>query len=324
MSENTNAAALVKASDTKVAIPDVNNIRALAKDLLDSGMFPGVKTVAGAVTIIQAGYELGVPPVASLNTMVIINGRLAMEAKLLLAIAANRVGVTWKILREDSNGCEIQFSRPGFSDIKGEFTREDAKKGNLLGKTNWNLYEKDMFFARAAGRGIKRIAPDAILGMVTKEEAEDFVDLNADPGPADFGADARTSELDELKKKIEGLTGAIAEAAKKPEDRAPLPRIKDEFDPGGLKPDAGAQEQAGGSAEVSFAEEIGAEVAKPGPEEFCSMNSVGRINELSLELAMAYNIQPSMISAVIGKKLLEKFNKPYSGEPADLLQGQAE
>ena len=201
----TKTDALVKVSPGTVQVADIANVRALAKDLLDSGLFQGVKNIAGAVTVIQAGLELGIPPVAALNTMVIINGRLAMEAKALLAIAQNRAGVTWKVTKEDSSGCEILFSRPGWPDTISSFTVEEAKTANLLGKTNWKLWEKDMYFARAAGRGIRRIAPDAVLGLYAKEEMADApVSLN---GPASPRPDYEASKA------------------------KPLARVRDEFDP---------------------------------------------------------------------------------------------
>jgi len=173
--------ALGRPSSEKVQVPDVANVRALAKDLLDSGLFPGVKNVAGAVTVIQAGLELGIPPVAALNTMAIINGRLTLEAKALLAIAQNRAGVSWRVTREDEKGCEIIFSRPGWPDAASTFTEDESKAAGLLSKANWKTWPKDMYFARAASRGIRRIAPDAVLGLYSKEEMTDATPLN---GPA--------------------------------------------------------------------------------------------------------------------------------------------
>ena len=170
--ENTGAA-IIKAPQGGVQVADVTNVRALAKDLLDSGLFPGVRNIAGAVTVIQAGLELGIPPVAALNTMVVINGRLAMEAKALLAVAHNRAGVTWTVTKEGPEGCWMTFSRPGWPDVEASFTAEEAKAAGLLGKQNWKLYERDMYFARTAGRGVRRIAPDSTLGLYAKEEMLD-------------------------------------------------------------------------------------------------------------------------------------------------------
>lgn len=212
----TKTDALAKTSPMAVQVADVQNVRTLAKDLLDSGLFQGVRNVAGAVTIIQAGIELGIPPVAALNTMVIINGRLAMEAKALLALAQNRAGVTWRVVKEDENGCEIMFSRPGWPDTSSSFTKTEAQDAGLLGKTNWKLWAKDMYFARAAGRGIRRIAPDAVLGLYAREEMADSpTDLNAPMAQAAARIPAPITTVD-------------YEATK----TRPLPRVKDEFDPG--------------------------------------------------------------------------------------------
>jgi len=204
--------ALAKVSpEVGVQVADVQNLRALAGDLLGSGLFQGVKNVAGAVTVIQAGLELGIPPVAALNTMVIINGRLAMEAKALLAVAQRRAGVTWRVVKEDDKGCEIMFSRPNWPDTSSTFTEEEARAAGLLGKTNWKLWAKDMYFARAAGRGIRRIAPDAVLGLYAKEEMAD--------APANLNAPSTAQLAPETKAEYEALKAK------------PLPRVRDEFDP---------------------------------------------------------------------------------------------
>lgn len=209
------ADALARTSPAGVMVADVQGVRVLAKDLIDSGLFPAVKNVAGAVTIIQAGLELGIPPVAALNTMAIINGRLAMEAKALLAIAQSRAGVTWRVTKEDATGCEITFSRPGWGETKSSFTKAEAQDAGLLGKTNWKLWPKDMYFARAAGRGIRRIAPDAVLGLYTKEEMNDSpTNLNGPAtAPAGSSAPGTRDEYEAMKSK-------------------PLPRVKDEFEDG--------------------------------------------------------------------------------------------
>jgi len=208
--------ALAKPTPETVQVADVQNVRVLAKDLLDSGMFPAVKSVAGAITVIQAGLELGIPPVAALNTMVIINGRLAMEAKLLLAVAQRRVHLKWRVTKEGPEGCWITFTRPGWPDTESSFTRKEAEAAGLLGKTNWKLWEKDMYFARASGRGVRRIAPDAVLGLYAKEEMED--------SPANLNGGASTAPESEALKTI----AAATEELKSAEVHSPAP-VADEF-----------------------------------------------------------------------------------------------
>lgn len=169
--------AIVQRKEIDSLVPDTKNQADLAKILLDSGMWPNLKDkgVAGVFAIIEYGRELGIPPVAALNTMAIVSGRLTMEAKALLAVAHDRAGVTWKIETLTSKGCILIFSRPGFESVKSSFDETDAKAANLLGKDNWRNYPKDMYFARAASRGVRQIAPDAVLGLYVIEEMQDVI-----------------------------------------------------------------------------------------------------------------------------------------------------
>ena len=168
---------IVKHQETAVAIPSAQNLRMLAQDFVNSGLFPLIKSVPEAIAKIQAGQELGIPPIASLNTMTVINSRLTMDAKLLLALAQKRAGVSWKILQETDEICEMEFSRPGFSPITVSFETKEAQVAGLLGKANWKNYKKDMLFARCSSRGVRRIAPDAVLGLYSTEEMMDAIPL---------------------------------------------------------------------------------------------------------------------------------------------------
>ena len=161
------------------SMPDIANLRSLAKEFLDSKMFPGIHSVAGFVTVIQAGFELGFQPVQSLQCMSIVKGRLCLEAKALLAVANQRAGVTWEIVKLDATECTMIFKRPDFEDMRVSFTEEDARRAGLANKDNYKNWPEDMNFARCSSRGVRRIAPDAILSApYSAEEMEDAPDLN--------------------------------------------------------------------------------------------------------------------------------------------------
>ena len=177
MNKKTTTAIQVRTPTSESLVPDAKNLSEISKMLLDSGMWPKLKPngVPGIFAIIEYGRELGIPPVAALNTIVIVSGRLTMEAKAMLAVANQRAGVTWEVESTDK-GCTITFSRPGFkSSLKSVFNEADAKAAGLLQKDNWKAYPKDMYFARAAARGVRQIAPDAVLGLYLPEEAQDFI-----------------------------------------------------------------------------------------------------------------------------------------------------
>jgi len=164
---------IVKHQETAVAIPSAQNLRMLAQDLLNSGLFPNVKNVAGAITIIQYGRELGIPPVASLQTMAIVNGRLCLEAKAILAIFQNHGGHI-KILERSKTVARIEFSKEGQEPYTHEYSMEQAKTEKLAGKDNWLKMPETMLFWRAVATGIRLFDPGAIFGLYSREEMADL------------------------------------------------------------------------------------------------------------------------------------------------------
>ena len=149
--------------------PNVSlSLQKVAQGLFQSGMFPNAKNAYGAFAIVEYGHELGIPPMMALKNINIISGQLACNAQLMLSLAMQR-GVTYKVIKETDKGAEIIFKR-GDSEYTATFTEEDCKLAGLAGKDNWKKYGKDMMFWRCVARGLRRIAPDAILGLYTKDE----------------------------------------------------------------------------------------------------------------------------------------------------------
>jgi hypothetical protein len=208
--------AIVQRKEIDSLVPDARNMSDLSKILLDSGMWPNLKDrgVAGVFAIIEYGRELGIPPVAALNTMAIVNGRLTMEAKALLAVAHDRAAVTWKVETLTAKGCIMVFSRPGFEPVKVSFDETDAKAAGLLGKDNWKNYAKDMYFARTASRGVRQIAPDAVLGLYAIEEMQDII----------LPAEGEVKEAEVVKEKA---AEPVKKAKEKPKEE-PKPESKPE------------------------------------------------------------------------------------------------
>jgi hypothetical protein len=165
--------AIVKRTDAAVAIPSAANLRMLAQDLLNSGMFPAVKNVAGAITIIEYGRELGIPPVAALQTMAIVNGRLCMEAKAMLAVFQNHGGRI-KIVERSKAKCRIEFCKDGMEPYVHEYTMEQAKQEKLAGKDTWLKMPETMLFWRAVATGIRLFDPGSIFGLYSKDEIADL------------------------------------------------------------------------------------------------------------------------------------------------------
>jgi hypothetical protein len=136
--------------------------------LFKSGLFPNAKNEYGAFAIVEYGRELGIGPMMALKNINIISGQVACNAQLMLSLALAK-GVTYSVVKEGQDGATIVFKR-GEMEYKAIFDKHDAEAAGLLSKDNWKKYPADMYFWRAVAKGIRRVAPDAILGLYTADE----------------------------------------------------------------------------------------------------------------------------------------------------------
>jgi hypothetical protein len=156
-------------------IPDALNLRAIATDLLNSGLYPQIKGPTQAIAIIAAGQELGLGPTASLQYISIVNGKMCAEAKVWLALFHKSGGKT-KVLKRDKEACRIEFSKPGREIYVHEYTHLMAQTEGLIGKGGaWAKMEETMLQWRCVSGGVRVYDPGVVMGIaLTKEEAEDY------------------------------------------------------------------------------------------------------------------------------------------------------
>jgi hypothetical protein len=157
--------------ETALAKYDPNQsltLQKISEGLFSSGLFPNTKSKFGAFAIIEYGHELGIPPMMALKNINIISGQLACNAQLMLTLAMAK-GVTYDVKIESDKGAKINFKR-GSSTYEASFMEDDAKAAGLTGKDNWKKYPRDMYFWRCVAKGVRRIAPDAVMGLYTAEE----------------------------------------------------------------------------------------------------------------------------------------------------------
>ena len=149
----------------------LERLKAIAKELASSRLFPSVSSPAEVFAVIEYGRELGIPPVMALQSISVVKGRLCPTGQLMLAIA-RRNGVKWQVEHEDEQECRIRFSRDDMTYVS-VFTIDEAKRAGLIKEdSNWAKYPRDMLFWRAVARGLRRIAPDLMLGGYLPEELE--------------------------------------------------------------------------------------------------------------------------------------------------------
>ena len=149
---------------------------------------------------IQKGQEVGLSPMAALETIAVINGRASLWGDGLLGIVQGSAVYEWIDESQCSEKAGIcMVKRKGEQPYTATFTLEDAKRAGLLGKAGpWTQYTKRMLQLRARGFALRDKFADVLKGLVAAEEAMDTVTIL----PADSGQPAPSSLKDKLKAQL--------------------------------------------------------------------------------------------------------------------------
>jgi hypothetical protein len=164
---------------------DFELMQRIGSSLIASAFFPTSanskeQSIAQACVKIMAGRELGLPPVASMMGVNVIQGRVSLSAQLMLA-CAKRAGYGYDV-HEADGWCSIDWYRAADGKLLGKssFSMDEAKEAGLVKQGgNWTKYPSDMLFWRAASRGVRRFCPDATSGMAVY--APDELGVEVDP-----------------------------------------------------------------------------------------------------------------------------------------------
>lgn len=154
----------------------------LAQQLAKSSFVPqSLKNKPGDIlaTIIY-GAELGLAPLTAVHNVAIINGKPAVYGDGLVAVCQSSPAYEWHKEGVEGEG----DARQGFCIVKRRgnpeavrtnFTVSDAKRAGLWGKSGpWASYPDRMLTMRARGFALRDAFADALKGVITKEEAEDY------------------------------------------------------------------------------------------------------------------------------------------------------
>jgi hypothetical protein len=225
----TETKALVRAPATTTVGPrydSFEDVKRIAQACAQSGWWKDSRDAAQAIVKIQAGLELGVPPVAAMTGIHIIEGKPALSANL-IASQIRRSGVyDYRIREHDDEHCLIAFFRHKEEIGTSSFSMEEAKRAGVAGKGPWKAYPKAMLFARALSAGARWHTPDVFTGPVyVPEELGAAVDDDGNVVTMPAPAPARQAEKPAPRRSQEGpavksgegapVTEAPAEAAKR-------------------------------------------------------------------------------------------------------------
>lgn len=139
--------------------------------------------------IMLAGAELGLPPMATLRGVYIVNGKPALEGKTKSAICLQRGAAEYFRKVEDTpQAVTWETRRKGDTEPrKSRYTLAEAKAAGLLEKKGpWQTFPQRMLGHRALGWLCDDAYPDIVLGVAT---AEDFDPAEMSFSPIGGGVD---------------------------------------------------------------------------------------------------------------------------------------
>lgn len=147
--------------------------------IANSAMVP--KTYQGKagdiLVAVQMGAELGLKPIQALQNIAVINGKPSVYGDALLALvqAHSSFEDIKEWYDEKTNTAFCRVKRKNQTEHTVSFNVEDAKKAGLWGKSGpWTQYPKRMMQMRARGFALRDKFADALGGLITVEEAQDY------------------------------------------------------------------------------------------------------------------------------------------------------
>jgi hypothetical protein len=168
----------------------LDDVWRFATCLTKSGLAPkGIDTAEAIVIAIQMGMEVGLPPMAAMQNIAVINGRPSIWGDAQLAVVRGtrelEIFEEWyeqggqKLPRNpaaytDDTTAVCRVKRRGYEPQESGYSVADAKRAGLWGKSGpWTQTPFRMLRMRARSFALRDAFGDALRGMRTAEEVQD-------------------------------------------------------------------------------------------------------------------------------------------------------
>ena len=164
-----------------LTIRNMEDLTAMAAIAAKSGLAPkGMSSPEQCFVAMQTGMEAGLTPMASLASVVVINGNPTWRGEAALALVRNSGKMQWSKDGFAGEGDERHFwietqRRDEEVPHKSEFSINDAKRAKLWGRQGpWSEYPQRMLRWRCLGFHFKDYYPDVTRGLAIAEEVIDY------------------------------------------------------------------------------------------------------------------------------------------------------
>lgn len=208
--------ALQAGGTVKAIVPqDFDGAWRIANAVVKAGMAPkGLDTPEKAMVAIMHGMEVGMTPMAALQSIAVVNGRPTIWGDGALGLVqGSGLMESHKEWFEGSGETRKAFcvvKRKGDPEIKtGEFSVADAKKAGLWGKSGpWSQYSDRMLKMRARGFALRDGFSDVLRGLGIAEEVQDIQpikDVTPPKPPAPPAPPAPPTEAAQIEADADGV-----------------------------------------------------------------------------------------------------------------------
>lgn len=195
------AKAIVSIGDRGLRPTDMDGLWRTAQAVSKSGLAPkGLESPEAVFVAMEMGLELGLPLMASLQNIAVVNGRPTLWGDSQLAVvratgeleefsewyevAGKRVPRNPSAF-DDTTAAVCRVKRRGLEASETAFSVADAKRAGLWGKQGpWSQYPARMLRFRARSFGLRDQFGDALRGLLSTEEAGDIPVEVAPTAPA--------------------------------------------------------------------------------------------------------------------------------------------
>lgn len=179
-----------------------NEIVQIAGAVVQAGMAPkSLDTTAKVTVAIMHGLELGLTPMAALQSIAVINGTPATYGDGMLALvrASGHLEDIQETVEWDKGGpiaATCRVKRAGEQSWGTHvFTRADAEKAGLWKKAGpWTQYPQRMMQMRARAWALRDKFADSLRGLRSAEEMEDMQDVTSDGHATTAPAEPKRSD----------------------------------------------------------------------------------------------------------------------------------
>lgn len=156
----------------------MKDARTLAQDMFQSHMFSAYGSPQAVLSTVMLGRELGLPAMAALRSVHVIEGKHSLGAALMVALVLKSgLADYFEPISVTDKEATYETQRKGRKPIRLTHTIEMAVTAKLVKPgSNWEKIPTDMLVARVSARLARMVYPDLLAGLYTPDELTDMRD----------------------------------------------------------------------------------------------------------------------------------------------------